>query len=155
MKGWIFKKLDLLQDTARTYKWRFWIKKFGKGSFVHGRIIIQYPENIEIGTNSVLNHDVHINARAKVKIGNDVHISCKSILTTGKITLKYDGLQRKHITQEIIIEDGAWIGAAAIILQGVKVGKGAVVGAGSIVNKNVEPFTLVAGVPAQKIKDIV
>lgn len=53
---------------------------------------------------------------------------------------------------DIIIRRGAWIGGNSIILAGVEVGEHAVVGAGSIVTKNVEPYTLVAGNPAKVIK---
>lgn len=56
--------------------------------------------------------------------------------------------------QNIHISKGAWIGANAVILPGVQIGKNAVVAAGSVVTKNVEPFTVVAGVPARKIKEI-
>lgn len=48
----------------------------------------------------------------------------------------------------------SWIGAGAIILNGVTIGEGAVIGAGSVVTKDVEPFTIVAGNPAKKIKDV-
>lgn len=52
------------------------------------------------------------------------------------------------------IEDDCWIGAGAIILNGVTIGKGSVVGAGAVVTKDVAPYTIVAGNPARKIKDI-
>ncbi|WMW25436.1 DapH/DapD/GlmU-related protein [Methanolobus sediminis] len=58
----------------------------------------------------------------------------------------------KHGT--VTIEDDAWIGAGSIIMPDVSVGAGAVVGAGSVVTKNVESYTVVAGVPARKIKKI-
>ncbi len=54
----------------------------------------------------------------------------------------------------VIIEDDCWIGAGAIILNGITIGKGSVVGAGSVVTKDVPPYTIVAGNPARKIKDI-
>lgn len=54
----------------------------------------------------------------------------------------------------ITICDDVWIGAGAIILNGITIGKGAIVGAGSIVTKDVEPYTIVAGNPAKKIKDV-
>lgn len=53
---------------------------------------------------------------------------------------------------KIIIEDDVWIGANAVILSGVKIGRGSVIGAGSIVTKNVSPYTLIAGNPAKEIK---
>lgn len=55
---------------------------------------------------------------------------------------------------KIKIGNNAWIGTRAIILPNVVVGEGAVVGAGAVVTKNVEPFTIVAGVPAKKINEV-
>jgi acetyltransferase-like isoleucine patch superfamily enzyme len=52
----------------------------------------------------------------------------------------------------VIIEYDVWIGASATILPGVKIGKGAIIGAGAIVTKNVEPYTVVAGIPAKAIR---
>ena len=52
------------------------------------------------------------------------------------------------------IKDDVWIGAGAIILSGVTIGECSVIGAGAVVTKDVEPYTVVAGVPARKIKDI-
>lgn len=54
--------------------------------------------------------------------------------------------------KEVIIEDDVWIGARVIILPGVRIGKGAVVAAGAVVTKNVEPYSIVAGVPAKIIR---
>jgi maltose O-acetyltransferase len=61
---------------------------------------------------------------------------------------------RGRWTKPIVVEDEVWIGVGAIITQGVTIGKGAVVAAGSVVNEDVEPFTLVGGVPAKVIKRI-
>jgi acetyltransferase-like isoleucine patch superfamily enzyme len=54
----------------------------------------------------------------------------------------------------IIIESDAWIGTGAVILPNVNIGEGAVVGANSVVTKNVDPYTVVGGVPAHKIKEV-
>ena len=51
--------------------------------------------------------------------------------------------------------NNCWIGAGAIILNGVTIGDGAIVGAGAVVTKDVEPYTVVAGNPARKIKDVI
>ena len=56
------------------------------------------------------------------------------------------------LLKPIIIEDDVWIGSGAIITQGVRVGKGAIIAAGAIVTKDVEPFSVVGGVPAKLIK---
>lgn len=55
---------------------------------------------------------------------------------------------------KVIVGNDAWIGAGAIIMPDVHIGEGSIVGAGSVVTKNVEPFTIVAGVPARKIGDV-
>ena len=54
----------------------------------------------------------------------------------------------------ITIEDDAWLGTGSIILPNVTIGEGAIVGAGSVVNRNVPPFTVVAGVPARAIRKL-
>jgi len=58
------------------------------------------------------------------------------------------------IKGKIILEDDCWLGAGVIIMPNITVGKGAIVGSGAVVTKNVNPNTIVAGVPAKKIKDI-
>ena len=60
----------------------------------------------------------------------------------------------KYIKSTVVLEEDCWIGAGAIILPGVKIGKMAIVGAGAVVTKDVEPFSVVAGVPAKMIKRI-
>jgi acetyltransferase-like isoleucine patch superfamily enzyme len=54
--------------------------------------------------------------------------------------------------EPVVIQNDSWIGAGAIILPGVLIGTGSIVGAGSVVTKDVEPFSIVAGVPAQIIR---
>ena len=53
---------------------------------------------------------------------------------------------------KIIIEDDVWIGRNAIVMPGIKIGKGSIIGAGSVVTRNVESFSVVGGVPAKLIK---
>jgi len=61
---------------------------------------------------------------------------------------------RGRISKPIVVEGEVWIGCGAIILQGVTIGRGAVVTAGAVVNKNVESLTVVGGVPAKIINRI-
>ena len=65
-----------------------------------------------------------------------------------------NGLKGPEFGKEIHIGEDCWIGGCAIILPGVKVGKGCVIGAGSVVTKDVPDYTVVAGNPARKIKDV-
>ncbi len=61
---------------------------------------------------------------------------------------------KRHIESFVLIKRGAWIGAAAIVLPGVTIGEYSIVGAGSVVTKDVEPYTVVAGNPAKVIRRI-
>jgi maltose O-acetyltransferase len=56
--------------------------------------------------------------------------------------------------EKVIVEDDVWIGASVTILPGVKIGQGAIIGAGAVVTKNVEPYTVVAGIPAKVIRNL-
>lgn len=142
------------------------------------------PHGIEIGENTYVMHHAELHVynfrdlpHAGIKIGKNCLISEFTILRgQGGITIGdnvytspfvqivavnhvYDDPHRPIIeqgitAQGIVIEDNAWIGSSAIILDGVRVGKGAVVAAGAVVSKDVPPHTVVAGVPAKVIKEI-
>jgi acetyltransferase-like isoleucine patch superfamily enzyme len=89
-----------------------------------------------------------------VTIGDEVMIGYGAQLITAGHTVTEAGTSMRSsglTVAPITIEDGAWIGAGAIVLPGVTVGRGAVIGAGAVVTKDVEPFVMAAGVPAQAI----
>ena len=65
------------------------------------------------------------------------------------IPMDQQGFQEE---KEVIIEDDVWIGGRVIILPGVKIGKGSIIGAGAVVSKNVDPYSIVVGNPARKVK---
>lgn len=99
---------------------------------------------------------------AHIHIGNHVMFGPHVFMITGSHRIDLVGRYMKSIKetekkpendQDIIIADDVWIGANAMILKGVTIGEGAVVAAGSVVTKDVVPYTVVAGIPAKKIKD--
>lgn len=117
---------------------------------------------LEIGKNVQINDYVHIGAINSIKIGNNVLIASKVFITDHNHG--YYGFQDTHTnplitpqhrelsSSKVIIEDDVWIGEFVSILPGVTISKGAVIGAMSLVNKDVPPFSIAVGVPAKVIK---
>lgn len=113
-------------------------------------------ERIEIGDNVSLNSNVMINADIGgcIRIGNNVLIGPNVVLRASNhkfLDRNTPIIQQGHEPGYIIIEDDVWIGANAVILPDVTIGKGAVVGAGAVVTKDVKPYSIVGGVPAHEI----
>ena len=119
-------------------------------------------ENISIGNNVALGSGLKIlTTRAKVSIGNDVMFGPNVTVITGDHRIDILGRPMISLTdrdklpendQDVVLEGDNWIGANATILKGVKIGFGAVVAAGSLVNHDVPPFSIVGGVPAKVLK---
>jgi acetyltransferase-like isoleucine patch superfamily enzyme len=107
-------------------------------------------KNFSIGENSVINANCRIDTRGGIEIGNSVSISSDVVILTADHDM--DSMNFAGSTRAVCIADYVWIGTRAMILPGVKIGKGAVVAAGSVVTKNVEPYNVVGGVPAKFIK---
>ena len=123
--------------------------KIGKGSALFRKCYLQCLENIEIGKDNNIGFFCRLDGRGGLKIGNNVNISSYCIFESG-------GHDLEDFTDtfgEISVEDNVWIGTRCLILAGVTIGEGAVVGAGSVVTKDVAPYTVVAGVPAKFIKE--
>lgn len=109
------------------------------------------PRNLKMGKGSSVGWHSLIDARGGIEIGDNVTVASYCKLVTGSHDIN-DTLFSAHF-HPIVIEDYAWICTGAIILQGVRIGKGAVVCAGAVVTKDVPPMAVVGGVPAKKIKD--
>ena len=110
------------------------------------------PNYIKIGSDTFIGHETLINGsyKSKVIIGSNVDISHRVTISTGshEIDMQNDHTAGIGIFEDIIIEDGAWIGMNSIILPGVTIGEKSIVAAGSVVIKSVPPYTIVAGNPA-------
>ena len=135
----------------RIYKKHF--KKCGENLKIFGRITC-IGDHIEIGNDSTLNEGVLLNSRTTLKIGSYVHISPYVQIHTGGLEIKTPYHNRIHYSRSVIIEDGVWLCAGAIINPGIRIGKGSVVAAGSVVNDNIPEYELWGGIPARKIKDL-
>src|SRR5438128_953525 len=105
--------------------------------------------SIRIGNGTYLNRSCEIVAGQEVVIGRDCKIARDVIIMD---TDQHPLPGAELITAPVIIGDDVWVGARAIILKGVTIGAGAIVGAGSVVTRDVPPRAVVAGVPARVIR---
>jgi acetyltransferase-like isoleucine patch superfamily enzyme len=152
-------------------------KSVNQNYFVHPTAIFNVKSNVIIGDGSHVNEYVIFRTPiTKLVIGKNTHIGPFSVIFTATYGINIGNyvmiapncvlVEGAHVTDNlslpmllagdfskgpIIIEDDVWIGANCTILHNVRIGKGAVIGANSLVNKNVEPYTIVGGVPIKQI----
>jgi putative colanic acid biosynthesis acetyltransferase WcaF len=123
----------------------------GVNSSIHRKCKIYQPHRICVGDNTVINYGVLLDGRRGLVIGNNVSIS----EGTAILTLGHDMDHPKFPLKgaRVKIEGSVFIGSFARILPGVTVREGAVVAVGAVVTNDVEPFTIVGGVPARYLRD--
>jgi len=125
--------------------------KIAKGVSIYRNGYIWEGSNLEIGSGSTIGFKVHLDDRRGIKIGENVTIASEVMIWT--LHHDYNDIQFKTVGGPVVIGNYAWICSRAIILPGVIIGEGAVVASGAVVAKNVEPWTVVGGVPAKKIAE--
>lgn len=123
--------------------------KIGKGSTIHMWANFFATDKIEIGQDTIVGDHCFLDGRAKLKIGNHTDIASQVLIYNSEHDI-HDP-EFKAICRPVEIGDYVFIGPRAIILPGVKIGKGAVVAAGAVVTKDVPAGKIVGGVPAQVI----
>ncbi|MCF0061751.1 sugar O-acetyltransferase [Dyadobacter chenwenxiniae] len=112
-----------------------------------------FGRSIRLGKNVFINHACSFLDIGGITIEDDVQIGPRVNLTSENHPLD-PGNRTTLIPKPIVIKRNAWIGAAATILPGVTVGENAIVAAGAVVNRDVPPNTVVAGIPAKMVKQL-
>lgn len=134
---------------CRRFFYRLSGMKIGKGSTIHMEARFYDPRNIEIGEDSIIGEKVVLDGRGKLVIGNHVDIATGAMIYNCQHDVHSEDF--RPVCEQTIVEDYVFIGPRVILQPGVSIGRGAIVAAGAVVAKNVEPFTIVGGVPAQVI----
>lgn len=123
--------------------------KIGSGSAIHMWANFFQPKNIEIGADTIIGNNAFLDGRDTLIIGNHTDIAAEVLIYNSEHDINAEDFSA-HIAP-VEIGDYVFIGPRAIILPGVKIGQGAIVAAGAVVTRDVEPFSIVGGVPAKVI----
>lgn len=134
----------------RRFCYRLYGIKIGKGSTIHMFASFYNPKNIKIGNDTIIGEWVVLDGRTDLMIGNHVDIASNVMIYNAEHDVHSNDFTKARLGK-VIIEDYVFIGPRAIILPGMKIGRGAVVAAGAVVTKDVSPLTIVGGVPAKEI----
>ena len=130
--------------------------KMGKNVTIHFRAELRAPEKLSLGDGAIIGDNAILDARRGLTIGRNVNLSSNVSIYTLQHDHRdpYFGLPSEDkLKLSVEIDDRAWLGANVIVLPGVHIGEGAVCCAGCVVTKDIEPFAVVAGIPARKVND--
>ncbi len=125
--------------------------KIGKGVVIKPAVNIKYPWKLEIGDHSWIGEKAWIDNLAEVRIGSNCCISQGAMLLCGNHNFKKTSFDL--ITQPIVLEDGAWIGAHSVVCPGVVCGSHSVLAVNSVATRNLDSYSIYQGNPAMKVKD--
>ncbi len=129
----------------------FFTGGLGENCYVLAPIYINIADNLHIGNNVSINPYFKCMSAGNIFIEDNVQIA----MNVSIITNNHDFYDRAVLTvKDVYIKKNAWIGAGATILPGVAIGENAIVGAGCVVTRDVEPNTVVAGNPARVIRKL-
>lgn len=151
----ILNKLSNSEIQRRRDFLRTFVAKLDEGAMINSPFYMEFANHLEMGVNSIINYDCIMLNNAMVKLGDNVLVGPKVSFYTAMHPI--DAKQREQwlvYAKPITVEDNVWIGGSATILGGVIIGKNAIVGAGAVVTKDVEPNTIVVGNPARVLRKI-
>jgi acetyltransferase-like isoleucine patch superfamily enzyme len=150
--------LDRFEPLKRLRGWHYSMLLHEAGSNLRlgPRARIFNPANVIVGSNCFIGNEARLYAwNDRITIGNNVLIAAEVLITTRnhgfedtKVAMADQGYRNAPVT----IEDDVWIGFRSIILAGVTVGRGSILAANTVVTKDVEPYSIVGGVPARLIR---
>lgn len=156
-RAWIV--LQKITSRAWMYLYRPQFASYGRRfrfdpSGVYTYHTISVGDDVSLGYRPIL-----LAAESKIRMGNKIMFGPEVVILAGDHNTSVVGqfmcdvkIKRPEDDRDVVIEDDVWVGARAVILKGVTIGRGSIVAAGAVVTKSVPPYSVVAGVPARVVK---
>lgn len=152
-KLYVYNQLNPLDGNNKNKKLKELLGKVGENCTVQQPFFCTYGYNIFLGNQCFINVNCKLMDSAEIKIGNNVFIAPNVCLITEKHDLnvkqRVAGLEYAY---PVTIENNVWICTGAIVLPGITIGENSVIGAGSVVTKNIPPNSLAVGNPCKVIR---
>ncbi|MDJ0922060.1 MAG: WcaF family extracellular polysaccharide biosynthesis acetyltransferase [Henriciella sp.] len=124
--------------------------KISDGVVIKPNVRIKFPWRLSVGAHSWIGEDVWIDNLAMVTIGESACLSQAAYLCTGSHDWAIESFDL--ITEPITLEDKSWVAAKAVVAPGVTIKEGAVLALGSVAHKDLEPWTVYVGNPAEPVR---
>lgn len=145
----------LSQARLRGKFWSLFLHSAGQNLQIMHNCRILAPGTVTIGNNVYINHNTDIYGQGGVEIGDHVLVGPNTNILS--VNHAFDDWTQPISTQgistkKVIIEDDVWLCANVTVIPGVRIGKGSIIGANALVAKDVEPYSIMGGVPAKLIK---
>lgn len=124
-------------------------------AWIQPHVVIVHADRIVVGRNFAVNSNTYLNGIGGLTIGNDVLIGSSVTISSGVHPIEGREpavIARQSIPKPIIIEDDVWIGAGVVLIPGIRIRKGSVIGANSVVTRDTEEYSVMVGAPARKIR---
>ena len=176
LEQWFADPADLVQDRARAAIWRLRGASLGSKTRIGPRCSIMRPWTLVTGVRCLFEREAYVKVTedaARIEMGDEVFlgrgveldisqrliIGNHVLIAPGCFVTDHSHRHAKGTTIDsqgcdlapVHIGDDVWLGANAVVLAGVTIGNGAIVGSGAVVTRNVDAFTIVAGVPARLV----
>ena len=125
--------------------------KVGRGVVLKPRVNVKYPWNLEIGDWSWIGEQAWLDSLAPIRIGANACLSQGVTIETGNHDWSRPTFDL--VVREVRIDDGAWAAVKSLLLPGSRLASHCVLGAGSVLSGDTEPYGVYAGIPARRVKE--
>lgn len=154
-KLYLYNNIYPLDRAARREALEKLLGKVGNGCVVEQPLFCTYGYNTTLGDNVFLNVNCKLMDSGKITIGNNVFIAPNVCLITEEHSMDVkERIAGFEYTHPVTIEDNVWLCTGVMVLPGVKIGKNSVIGAGSVVTKDIPPNSLAVGTPCRVIRTL-